>query len=509
MQISPPQGSGFAEQDAERDRSVSGAPSPGARKRRRFLVKLTVISSLGGLLFGYDTGVISGALLYMRSDLHLTPITEATVVSVLLFPGAAVGALLGGRIADALGRKQSLLVCAGLFLLGAIGCATAPNVPVMVIARIVLGLGVGAASVVVPVFLAEMAPAHSRGRMVTINELMIVTGQFLAFAINALLDNLIQDPHVWRWMLAVSAVPAVALLVGMLALPDSPRWYAVRGRLDEARRVLQQGREPAEAAEEFTIIAEHAKRDVAEDRGAALRDLRAYPWMRRILWVGCGLGVVQQATGINTVNYYAPTILEATGLGTSAALVATIGVGATSVVMTIVGIVLLGHFNRRPLLITGLSGVAGAHLVLAASFLLPASSARSYLILAAMMLFVAFVQCFIGILVWLLLSEIFPMTIRGFAMGISVFVVWTVNALISFVFPPLVAAVGPTVTFGMFVLINLGSLAFVVKFCPETRDRTLEEIEDDFREHDAPHVAYELPAPPSATEPALPVTVTR
>jgi MFS transporter, SP family, major inositol transporter len=229
------------------EQSIAGAPSPDARGRRRFLVKLTIISSLGGLLFGYDTGVISGALLYMRDDLQLTPVTEATVVSVLLFPGAAVGALLGGRIADALGRKRSLIVCAGLFLLGALGCATAPSVAVMVAARIVLGLGVGAASVVVPVFLAEMAPVHSRGRMVTINELMIVTGQFLAFAMNALLDQLIQDPHVWRWMLGVAALPAIALFVGMLALPDSPRWYAVRGRFDEARRVLQQGREPAEA----------------------------------------------------------------------------------------------------------------------------------------------------------------------------------------------------------------------------------------------------------------------
>ena len=173
---SPPTGGISEHRRGQPEQSVTGAPSPDARTRRRFLVKLTVISSLGGLLFGYDTGVISGALLYMKDDLQLTPVTEATVVSVLLFPGAAVGALLGGRIADALGRKRSLIVCAGLFLLGAIGCATAPSVAVMVVARIVLGLGVGAASVVVPVFLAEMAPVHSRGRMVTINELMIVTG---------------------------------------------------------------------------------------------------------------------------------------------------------------------------------------------------------------------------------------------------------------------------------------------------------------------------------------------
>ena len=232
----------------------------------RFLIKLTVISTLGGLLFGYDTGVISGALLYMKTDLHLTPFTEALVVSSLLFPGAAFGALLGGKLADKLGRKGSLLVCAGLFLFGAIICATAPNVGVMVVGRILLGFGVGAAATTCPLYLAEMAPAHKRGRMVTINELMIVTGQFLAFAMNALLDALIKDPHVWRWMLAVAIVPAVALFVGMFFLPDSPRWYAVRGRFDDTRRVLNLSRDPAEAAEEFNIVVEHAKRDAARTR---------------------------------------------------------------------------------------------------------------------------------------------------------------------------------------------------------------------------------------------------
>src|SRR5215218_10618723 len=241
--------------------STAGA-RPGARRRpkgahSRFLTKLTVISTLGGLLFGYDTGVISGALLYMKDDLNLTSLGEATVVSSLLFPGAALGALLGGRLADWLGRKGSLLVCAGLFLVGALGCASAPNVEVMVAARLILGLGVGAAATTCPLYLAEMAPADRRGRMVTINELMIVTGQFLAFAMNALLDALIEDAHVWRWMLAVALVPAVGLFVGMFFLPDSPRWYAVRGRLEDTRRVLGLSRGPAEAAEEYNIIAEH------------------------------------------------------------------------------------------------------------------------------------------------------------------------------------------------------------------------------------------------------------
>jgi MFS transporter, SP family, major inositol transporter len=478
---------------------MAGSTGPGPStastgKHNRFLIKLTVISTLGGLLFGYDTGVISGALLYMKEDLALTTVTEAVVVSSLLFPGAALGALLGGKLADSLGRKGSLLVCACLFFFGAVICAIAPNVSIMVVGRILLGFGVGAAAATCPLYLAEMAPADRRGRMVTINELMIVTGQFLAFAMNAVLDALIKDPHVWRWMLGIATIPAIALFVGMFFLPDSPRWYAVKGRLSDTRRVLDLSRNPAEAEAEYAEIAEHAKRDTSEDKGAALRDLKAYPWMRRILWIGCGLAAVQQATGINTVNYYAPTILESTGLGASAALILTITVGVVAIIGTIVGIILLGYINRRPLLLTGFIGVTIGHLVLALSFLLPESTFRSYLILAAMLIVVAFVQTFIGTLVWLLLSEIFPMTIRGFAMGIAVFVLWTVNAAISFAFPPLVAALGATLTFGLFAVINAGSIFFIFKFAPETRGRSLEELEDDFRTHDASHLVHTAPA---------------
>ena len=477
---------------------MAGSAGPGPSttstgKHNRFLIKLTVISTLGGLLFGYDTGVISGALLYMKEDLALTTFSEAVVVSSLLFPGAALGALLGGKLADSLGRKGSLLVCACLFFFGAVICAVAPNVTIMVIGRVLLGFGVGAAAATCPLYLAEMAPADRRGRMVTINELMIVTGQFLAFAMNALLDALIKDPHVWRWMLGIATIPAIGLFVGMFFLPDSPRWYAVKGRLDDTKRVLNLSRNPAEAESEYAEIAEHAKRDTSEDKGAALRDLKAYPWMRRILWIGCGLAAVQQATGINTVNYYAPTILESTGLGASAALILTITIGVVAIIGTVVGIILLGYINRRPLLLTGFIGVVVGHIVLSLSFLLPESTFRSYLILAAMLVVVAFVQTFIGTLVWLLLSEIFPMTIRGFAMGIAVFVLWTVNAAISFAFPPLVAALGATLTFGLFAVINAFSIFFIFKFAPETRGRSLEELEDDFRTHDAAHLVHTAP----------------
>jgi major inositol transporter-like SP family MFS transporter len=373
------------------------------------------------------------------------------------------------------------MVCAVFFLLGALGSATAPSLVPMIGARIVLGLAVGAASATVPLFLAEMSPAQRRGRIVTINELMIVTGQLIAFIVNAGLDRWYDGPSVWRWMLAVAAIPAVALFFGMMTLPDSPRWYALKGRLEDVRRVLDLTRPPQEAQAEYDLVVEHARRDLSEDKGKALSDLRAYVWMRRVVFVGIGLAVVQQATGINTAIYYAPTILKSTGLGTSAALVATIAVGVISVTMTLVGIVLLGFMNRRPLLIAGFSGVAASQAALALCFLLPESTLRSYLVLAFMVSFVGFVQCFIGIGVWLLLSEIFPMAIRGFAMGVAVFVLWTVNGTISLVFPQLVQAAGATATFSLFVLINLASIVFVVRCVPETRGRTLEELEDEFR----------------------------
>ena len=227
--------------------AATSGSEPGPHNR--YLVRLTVISTLGGLLFGYDTGVISGALLYMRDDLGLDDTEQATVVSILLFPGAACGALLGGKLADILGRKGSLLVCAGLFLFGALGCALAPSFWVMALARMILGFGVGAAAATCPLYLAEMAPVNRRGRMVTINELMIVTGQMLAFMMNALLDTLIEDPNVWRYMLGIAALPAVALFIGMFFLTDSPRWYAFKGRLADTKRVLGLTRGPREAAD--------------------------------------------------------------------------------------------------------------------------------------------------------------------------------------------------------------------------------------------------------------------
>jgi len=358
----------------------------------------------------------------------------------------------------------------------------------------VLGLAVGAASVTVPLYLSEMAPAHRRGRMTTINELMIVSGQFIAFGINELINSLSHSQSVWRVMLTVAAIPAVALFVGMFFLPDSPRWYALKGRLNDSKRVLEMSRAKAEADEEFNIVKVHAERDLKEERGAARRDLAAYKWMRRILYIGIGLALAQQLTGINTAIYYAPTILKSTGLGTNAALISTIFVGAIGVIGTVLGIYLLGKANRRPLLFIGFAGVAASDILLSIMFTLPESTFRSYLILVFIMLFVFFVQTFIGTLIWLMLSEIFPMAIRGYCMGIAVFFLWGINTTISYVFPYMITNLGSSGTFAVFAAINVVSLLFCIRFAPETRGRTLEELEDDFRSHDATHLVHEAPA---------------
>ena len=460
----------------------SGVTSePLTPKARSFVIRLTIISTLGGLLFGYDTGVIAGALLTMPEDLGLSTGQTAIVVGILLLPGAALGALLAGRVADRLGRRKTLLICGVIFLVGALGCALSPGYLLLAFFRFFLGLGVGAAAVICPVYLAEMAPVNGRARMVTINELMIVTGQLLAFAVNALIGAVSQGQGEWRLMLGVAAIPAVGLILGMLVLPESPRWLALKGRTEEARTVLHRSRSEAEAERELAEVAHLAAEDSRAARISIGQVLRENPWMRRLLWIGAGLATVQQATGINTVNYYGTEILADSGLGDQAALVSTIAIGATSVIMTILGIWLLGFVGRRKMLLTGFIGVAASQAVLALVFLLPQSDARSYIILGAMMVFVAFVQCFIGTGIWLMLSEIFPLAIRGFAMGLSVFVLWTVNGAISYAFPPTAEALGSTVTFLLFAAINVVSIVFIFRVAPETKGHSLESLEEHLR----------------------------
>ncbi|WP_411343563.1 sugar porter family MFS transporter [Paenibacillus sp. WLX1005] len=448
------------------------------------LGKIIIISTLGGLLFGYDTGVINGALPYMSAadQLNLTPFTEGVVASSLLL-GAALGAVFGGRLSDYAGRRQNILYLSILFFFATVGCTLAPNVTIMVAARFLLGIAVGGASVTVPSFLAEMAPADRRGRIVTQNELMIVSGQLAAFVINAILGTMLGEiAHVWRYMLIIAALPALLLFFGMLRQPESPRWLISRNRNDEALKVLQKIRSQEDAHKELQEIQENVQKEAHMDK-ASFKDL-ATPWIRRIVWIGIGIAIVQQITGVNSIMYYGTEILKDAGFETKAALIGNIANGAISVIATIVGIWLLGRVGRRPMLITGLIGTTTSLLLIAiVSALLAGSPALPYAVLTLTVLFLAFQQGAISPVTWLMLSEIFPQRLRGLGMGFTVLVLWLVNFTIGLLFPVLLSGIGLSATFYIFAGLGLLAITFVKVFLPETKDLSLEQLEQSFRNH--------------------------
>ncbi|MFI6377545.1 sugar porter family MFS transporter [Streptomyces sp. NPDC050546] len=457
---------------------VTDETPPAVSRRLRMI---TIIATFGGLLFGYDTGVINGALPYMTEDLGLTPVTEGMVTSSLLL-GAALGAVTGGRLSDARGRRRNILLLAVLFFVGALGCTLAPTTEVMIVARFVLGLAVGGASVTVPVYLAEVSPAERRGALVTRNELMIVSGQLLAFTSNAIIARLGgESGGVWRWMLVIATLPAVVLWFGMLVMPESPRWLASQSRFGEALEVLKQVRSRARAEAELKEVSALAVKDEREKLGG-WQDIKSTPWVRKLMFVGFGIAIVQQITGVNTIMYYGTQILTDAGFAADSALTANIANGVISVLATFVGIWLLGRVNRRPMLMTGQLGTTAALLLIGVfSLVLPSGDPRAFAVLAMTVTFLAFQQGAISPVTWLMLSEIFPMRMRGFGMGVAAVVLWLTNFVIGLVFPSLVSGIGISNTFFLFVVAGLLSLTFVKLYVPETKGRTLESLEAELR----------------------------
>ena len=524
---------------------VEKTPPSGKKRSVKFVA---LVATLGSLLFGYDTGVISGALPYMQmpkegSGLALTAVEEGLVGAFLLI-GCAFGAFYGGRLSDKYGRRHNILLLAGVFFVGAVGCALAPNLIFLYPARFILGCAVGGASATVPVYLSETAPKRIRGVLVGIDQLMIVTGQLLAFVVNAVIANITGGPDVvlktvrdgttatidgvetlleagkmyswdvigkldpalftvdhgngntWRYMLIVCSIPAVALWIGMRMMPESSRWYAANFRFAEAVGALKRVRvEGDDIAGEVTEMVESKQKETSQET-MSLRQIFKIRWLRKLIVIGGLIGIFNQTTGVNTMMYYAPKILQQAGFGTQAAITLTVLTGVASVIGSATGLWLLARFNRRTVLISGTAGLTvmlgmlalifkfgiSPHLDEAGNVLPSMPNYVPYLVVAAIVMFMLFMQSGNAPATWVIMAELFPSRIRGVAMGFAVLCIWVANAIITFAFPPIMDILGPVVTYTVFTIVNIVALTWMIKVVPETKHSSLEELEVEFEQ---------------------------
>jgi SP family galactose:H+ symporter-like MFS transporter len=442
---------------------------PERRDQERLIHIIVSVAALGGLLFGYDTGVISGAILFIKKSFSLSPQLQEIVVSAVLV-GAVIGAVTGGRLADRFGRRRLIILSAVIFSIGAVATALTPLISLLIAGRIVVGIAIGIASFIAPMYISELAPARVRGSLVSVNQLAITVGIVVSY----LVDYAFSGLGAWRMMLGLAAVPSIILALAMWRLPSSPRWLVARGSMDKARSVLGRIRRPSEIDAEVKEI----KRSLEKQKGSGV--LLSHPMLRMALFVGIGLAVFQQLTGINTVIYYAPTIFEFAGFKTAGfSILATVGVGLVNVAFTLLAIRLIDRVGRRPLLLGGVAGQIVGLVILGLAFQLH-QLARfiGYIAVASLAIYVASFAIGLGPVFWLMISEIYPLKVRGAAMSLATVVNWGVNLAVAVTFLTLVGAVGRPGTFWIYAGIGIAAWLFFYFLVPETRGKSLEEIED-------------------------------
>ncbi len=433
-----------------------------------FVYLATGISALGGMLFGYDIGVISGAILFIKKTFSLSSSMEEIVVSSVLV-GSLFGAVAGGMLADRLGRRKLLIATAAVFVLGAMGAALAPTTAWLIAARVLAGVAIGVASFVAPLYISEIAPVAIRGKLVSINQVALTSGIVISY----LVDYAFAGAQAWRWMFAMAVIPATAFGIGLLFIPDSPRWLAARGHADRAEVVLKQIRPPEQVEAELGDI----QKSVAKQKGNWSELLS--PLLRSAMIVGVGLAIAQQLTGINTVIYYAPTIFKFAGFSSaSVAILASVGVGVVNLALTLVAMQLIDRVGRRPLLLTSLAGMTLGLLVLGLAFSLPRlSGSLGWIAVASLMVYVGSFAVGLGPVFWLVLSEIYPLRIRGRAMGVGTVTNWGSNLVVAVSFLTLTRVMGKAATFWLYAGISIGAWLFAFFMVPETKGKSLEEIE--------------------------------
>jgi SP family sugar:H+ symporter-like MFS transporter len=447
------------------------------------------VATIGGFMFGYDSGVINGTQDGLRSTFNLTPGGLGITVSALL-PGCALGAYGAGRLADVWGRRKVLLLAAMLFILSALAAGAAGSALMMILARFAAGTGVGAASVLSPAYISEVTPAHLRGRLSSVQQVMIIAGLTGAFLANYFLarsagrstDAFWLGIAAWRWMFWMQVIPATLFLVTLLLIPESPRYLVARGRQDEARAVLARllGAAAADAK------ARDIRQSIAADHAPSFADLKdpSSGRLRRIIWVGLGLATFQQLVGINVVFYYGAVLWQAVGFSEADSLKINVLSGSLSVAACLVAMALIDRIGRRPLLLIGSIGMAATLGAMTVAFATGAfvdgslhlAPAMALLALVSANLYVVLFNISWGPVMWVMLGEMFPNQMRGSALAVSGAAQWIANFLISASFPVLAKVMGLPVTYGFYAACAFLSIFFVVRMVHETRGRELEDM---------------------------------
>jgi SP family xylose:H+ symportor-like MFS transporter len=449
-----------------------------------YLIRLSLVAALGGLLFGYDTAVISGAIGFLQSHFELTAAMKGWAASSALV-GCFIGVLFAGEVNDRLGRRTALIVSAVLFLVSALGSAVPRTLTEFVVFRLIGGLGVGMASMTSPMYIAEISPAGVRGRMVSVNQLAIVFGMLVVYFVNYFIarsgDQLWNVDMGWRWMFASEAVPATLLLLLLVGVPESPRFLIHQGREKEARRVLERIAGPAYAEQEMQEIQSALKQEPA-----SLLEL-FQPGMRVVLVIGVSLAVLQQITGVNVFLYYAPEILKSVaGSNMDIALIQTVLVGAVNLLFTILAIWVVDRVGRKPLMILG---AAGMGVCLTAIGVASMTQSIGPWLLFFMLGYIACFAVSVGPVTWVILSEIFPTRVRGRGLAVATFFLWVANFVVSQTFPMMAENAYlvdkfhngfPFLLYAAFCAVLVG---VIIGLVPETKGRSLEQIECMWMNH--------------------------
>lgn len=440
---------------------------PEVTLNQSYIVLVSMISALAGLLFGFDTAIISGTISYLQPYFELNEFSLGWAVSSILL-GCALGAFIAGKLSDVCGRKTTLMFCAFLFAATGIGTGLAESLQVFVGFRILSGLAVGTAAMVGPMYIAETVPASLRGRMVSLYQLAIVSGILMAYLSNYLLSDIGENN--WRWMFASQAFPSALFFVSLFFVPESPRWLVQKDRSQEAKKILEKVGGIEYCRIEVAAIEESFQHETKEKLSALW-----LPSFRSVLWIGIVIAVFQQITGINAIIYYAPEIFKYTGVSNENALLQTIGIGIMMFLFTLVAIWLVDKAGRRMLLLAGCAVMGLSLIGVAACFHF--SYFDHYLVLIFLMLYIAGFSASLGAVTWVLLSEIFPNRIRALALSLSTLVLWVADFAASFSFPVLNEKLGVAATLMIFAGLCVIYFFYIKWKVPETKGQTLEALE--------------------------------